>query len=182
MSDARKKKMTILVLMVAVAVALGAVQYVPIHRQEEELSRTLKAQSLTMDQIREKCGLLPTLHRQVLDLESCAAEYDRRLPPKKQFAQLWQEIAEIMDRNQLTDQLVRPGSEVCEDGLCMIPLQIECRGTLKQMFQFLQELEQFKRLVRIENIQLENDRELSGRLSFHAQAEVYYQAGGEDEG
>lgn len=175
MRDVQQKQVLVLVFLIAAAVALGAYQYLPIHRQNQELKKTLDAQTLTMDQIREKCSRLPVLHRQVLEQQPKALEYDRRLPSDKQFAHLWQQVAEIMNRSRLTDQLVRPGAQVCEGSICMIPLQIECKGTFEQIFTFLQDLERFDRLIRMESIQLQNDKALSGTLTLHATAQVYYQ-------
>lgn len=176
MKDNHKKQLLMLIAMIAATVALGGWQYYPIHRQKGEIRRTLEAQTMTMDQIREKCGRLPFLYREVLELEPRALEYDRRLPSDRQFALLWQQIAEIMNRNRLSDQLVRPGEQVCEEEICMIPLSIECTGTFEQIFGFFRDLETFDRLIRMEEIQLKNDKDLSGRLNLSARAQVFYQS------
>lgn len=181
MKESMQKHVLILSAMIVGAVALGAYQYTPIHRQKQELKKTLDAQALTKDEIQAKCSRLPVLHRQVLELGPRALEYDRRLPERKEFARLWQQIAEIMNRSQLSEQLVRPGTEVREGGLCVIPLQIEGMGTFEQIFTFFRELETFDRLIRMEAIQLQNDSDLSGRLHLVARAQVYYQSGGDNE-
>lgn len=181
MREDHKKQVIILSVLIVATVALGGWQYYPIHRQKEQIRKTLEAQTVTMDQIREKCGQLPLLHRQALELSPRALEYDLRLPADKQFALLWQQIAEIMNRHRLMDQLVRPGEQVCEGEICMIPLSIECAGTFEQVFGFFQDLETFDRLIRMEEIQLKNDKDLSGRLSLTARAQVFYRSGQKSE-
>lgn len=170
-----EKPMLLMVLLIVIGTGLGIFQYYPVHVQKRALKKTLSKQTTTMDEIKSHCVQLPILHRQVLDLQVKASEYNQCFPPNQQFAQLWQQIAQIMDKNQLQDQLVRPGEVVCDDQLCAIPLDIECSGTFEQLFQFFRCMEDFERLIRMEDISIRNSTDLSGIVTLNAKARVYYQ-------
>ena len=81
-----------------------------------------------------------------------------------------------MNACKLTDQLVQPGEELKSDQLCSIPLKLECRGSLEQLFAFFQAMEDMDRLVRLEEVQFENDSDFSAVVKLNAKANVYYQS------
>jgi len=172
-----KHPMLILLMLVFAAAALGAYQYYPIHLQRQSLKQTLSRQEMKMDEIQDYSERLPMLYQQVKGLEPKADEFSRRFPEDKGFSGLWQQIAEIMDRNHLSDQLVRPGQVVCSEEVCSIPLEIECSGTFADFFEFFRALEQYDRLIRMDEVHLRNDSELSGQLRLHARARVFYRPG-----
>ena len=161
--------------MLLAAAGLGAYQYYPVHLQQKALHQTLARQADKLDEIKGYSEKLPTLHRQVKTLDMQAEEFARLFPVDQGFSRLWHQIAEIMDNNHLSDQLVRPGEVTCEDDFCSIPLEIRCSGTFENIFEFFRELEQFERLIRMDQVQIKNDEEISGRLILQAQARVFYQ-------
>ncbi len=118
---------------------------------------------------------IPALRTQADDLRVKLADYDRKIPPDRQFADLWQRMAEIMNRHNLQDQNVQPGAETTCKIVGCIPIAIQCSGTLDQIFEFLKSLADFQRLIRIDELQLQNDADYSGRIKLNAAAKVYYQ-------
>ena len=80
-----------------------------------------------------------------------------------------------MDSNHLSDQLVRPGDVSCDPEFCSIPLEIRCSGTFEDVFEFFRAMEQFERLIRMDEVQIRNNAEISGRLTLLAKARVFYQ-------
>ncbi len=167
----------ILVLGAAILVGFGVFRYIPIVRKKLELKKQMAQQSLSMEEIKEYSRRLPELKLQIKELEGKQSDYLTKIPEGKQFSQLWQQIAEIMNECKLQDQLVQPGAEQKSDDLCCIPLQIECKGTLAQIFEFVQSVEQFDRLVCFEELQLENSDNFSAIVKMNAKVKVYYQPG-----
>jgi len=168
--------MLILMGLLLAAAALGAYQYYPVHVQRKALRQILSKQNDKLDEIRTYSEKLPMLHRQVLELEPRAEEFSRLFPEEQGFSQLWQQIAEIMNGNHLSDQLVRPGQINCSEGFCSIPLEIQCSGTFENIFEFFRSLERFDRLIRLEEVHLSNASDLSGTLTLQAKAKIFYQA------
>ncbi len=175
MKQVDKHQAIILVLAAVVMVAFGVFRYMPIVNKKIAMKEQMAQQSLPMEQIQEYSQRLPELKLQKKALEENQREYLTKIPEGKQFAQLWQHIAEAMNECRLEDQMVQPGIEEKSADVCCIPLKIECRGTLEQMFTFLQKLEKLDRLVCFEEIQLENSSDFSAVIKLNAKAKVYYQ-------
>ena len=57
-----------------------------------------------------------------------------------------------------------------------IPLTLECRGSLKQLFAFFQAMEDMDRLVRFEEVKFENDSDFNAVVKLNVKANVYYQS------
>ena len=70
--------------------------------------------------------------------------------------------------------MVQPDSEIEVDNLICIPVQIQCKGTMSQIFEFFKSLQNVERLVRIEQVQLKNDTDLNGHVTMTAKANIYY--------
>ena len=174
MKQIDKKQATILMLATVVLLGFGLFRYMPIVRKRMAMKKQLDSQSLSMEQIQEYSRLLPELNLQKRQLEEKLQTSAGKIPEGKQFAKLWQQIAEVMNECQLQDQLVQPETEMKSDELCCIPLRIECRGSLDQMFMFFQKLENFDRLVCFEDVQLENSSDLDAEIKLNAKANVYY--------
>jgi len=79
-----------------------------------------------------------------------------------------------MNKQNLKEQLVQPGSEIQSAEVNCIPINIECSGSLKQIFELFKSLNNFERLIRIESIRLINDKDFVGPLKMKVQASVYY--------
>lgn len=169
-----KQQVIILLLGAVVLVGFGIFRYAPIIRTKAELKTQMTEQSLSMDQIQVFSRRLPELHQQKEQLLRAVRSNAGKIPEGKEYAQLWQQIAEVMNACQLENQLVQPEAEKRSDELCCVPLKIECTGTLQQIFTFFQSLEKFERLICFEEVQLKNDNDLSAMLKLNARANVYY--------
>jgi len=174
MKNIDKQQMLILIAGAGLLIAFGVFRYVPIVRQKLMLKDQMTRQSLTMEQIQEYSRRLPELKQQQRRLTEQLQDNAGKIPEGKQFARLWQQIAEVMNTCNLRDQLVQPGNEKTSDELGCVPLTIQCTGSAEQMFQFFRMLEDFERLVCFDQVQLENDSEFSGNLKLNAKAKVYY--------
>jgi Tfp pilus assembly protein PilO len=92
----------------------------------------------------------------------------------RDFAGLWQQIAEVMNKHNLKDQIVQPGTEIHGQTLNCIPISMKCSGSLDQIFGFFQSLNDFERLIRVEQIKILNDSDFAGQLELDVKASVYY--------
>ena len=174
MKQIDKQQVTILILGAVVLFGFGLFRYMPIVRKRVALKEQMNHQSLSMEQIQEYSRLLPELNQQKRQLEDTIQTSSGKIPEGKQFARLWQQIAEVMNECKLQDQLVQPETEMKSDQLCCIPLRIECKGSLEQMFIFFQKLENFDRLISFEEVKLENSSDLDAEIKLNAKANVYY--------
>lgn len=164
-------------LLLVAALALGAYQYYPVHQQRKAFQSLLAEEELRLEEVRECSEHLPILLQQVRNLQPASKEFERLFPDEQGYSRLWQQMTETLARAQLSDQSIRPGETVCEDGLCSIPLEIRCTGSFEKIFDLLRSFEQLDRLIRLEEISMRNDENASGRLTLQARARAFYQAG-----
>jgi len=175
MKQIDKKQAMILVLAAVILLGFGVFRYMPIIHKRMALKEQMDQQSVSMEQIQEYSRLLPELNLEKRQLEDKLKASSGKIPEGRQFATLWEQIAEVMNECQLQDQLVQPETEMKSDELCCIPLRIECTGSLDQIFAFFRKLENFDRLICFEDILLENSSELDAEIKLNARANVYYQ-------
>jgi Tfp pilus assembly protein PilO len=170
-----KQQLMILLLGVVVSVGFGVFRYVPIVRQRCAIQKQMEQQNLVIDEICSLSILIPELKEQKNKLEKQLLPFEQKVPQGRNLATLWRQVAEVMNQCGLTDQLVQPGVEIKSEQLCSIPLTIECKGSLQQIFSFFQSLEEVSRLIRIEQVTLDRGTDLNSGVKMKAQASVYYQ-------
>ncbi|MHC4069117.1 MAG: type 4a pilus biogenesis protein PilO, partial [Planctomycetota bacterium] len=85
-------------------------------------------------------------------------------------------ITDLMDSHELKDQLVQPGKEVTSGRLNGIPISMQCKGDLKQMFKLFKSLAESERLIRIEQVKLSNAKDFSGDVTMQTKGVIYYRS------
>jgi Tfp pilus assembly protein PilO len=173
-----KQQWIILLVAAVVSVGFGVFRYVPIVRQKVAIREQLEQQNQIIDEICSLSVLIPELKNQKRQLEKQLLPFDQKVPQGRNLAPLWQQVAEVMNECGLTDQLVQPGVEIKSPELCSIPLTIECKGSMQQIFAFFRSLEEINRLIRIEQVTLDRGTDLESGVKLKAQANVYYQPDG----
>jgi type IV pilus assembly protein PilO len=171
-----KQQLIILGLSAVMLCGFGVFQYIPVIRQKHALREGMALQDQLSELICAQSALLPELKQQEKQLHETLIPFTQKVPQGRQFSQLWQQIADVMNACELTDQLVQPGKELKSDPLCSIPLTLECRGSVEQVFAFFQAMEEMDRLVRFEEVKLENDSDFNAVVKLNAKANVYYQS------
>jgi len=81
-----------------------------------------------------------------------------------------------MNEHNLMGQVIAPRKEVKAEKLNCIPVNMQCKGKLAQIFEFYRRLQGLDRLVRIEQVKLTNDSDYDGQVSMEARAVIYYRA------
>jgi len=170
-----KQQLVILCLSAVFALGFGIFHYVPVLREKRVISKEITDQRQLFEQVCSQSALLPELEREQKQLQQALMPFDRKIPHGRHFAKLWQQIADAMNQCNLTEQLVQPGEERKSEQVCSIPLTLECKGSLEQLFAFFEAIENMDRLIRIEEAIFENDSELNAVVKLTAKANVYYQ-------
>ncbi len=169
-----KQQLIILALASTIILGFGVFRYYPIARQTRAVQRAEADQQTESVLAEAQSHRLPTLYHQVKKLREDLRTYDEQIPESRCFAALYQQIAEVMSRHNLKEQLVQPDGEIEGVQLNCIPVTIKCSGTLNQIFELFKSLGGLERLIRIEHVQLENDKDFSGWIKADAKVNVYY--------
>lgn len=175
MKNLDRQQLIIVLLGVLVGGGFAIFRYIPIVRQKYTIQKEMEQQDQVIDEICSLSVLIPELKQQKNQLEKQLLPFEQKVPRGRNLAELWRHIAEVMNECGLTDQLVQPGAELKSDQLCSIPLTIECKGSMEQIFSLFKSLENVDRLVRVEEVNLENEKDFSSTVKMKARASVYYQ-------
>lgn len=172
----QRQQIIIIVLVCSIIAGFAMFLYYPLARQTKAVEQADAAQSAAAARVDERKRQLPVLREKAEALQRKLENFDEKLPRSREFALLWRQIADVMNKHNLKDQLVQPGNEIQGQQLNCIPISIRCSGRGEQIFEFLKSLEKLERVIRIEHFRLENDRDLRGWLRMSAEANVYYRS------
>jgi Tfp pilus assembly protein PilO len=148
--------------------------YLPLQKRLKPIKQARTAQSSVIAKAATQRGRLPEIRQQLQEMQTVVADFEANVPAQKSIGEFLQQIAKLMSQYSLTEQVVAPGKEIKGDGLNCIPVDMQCKGKLVQIFEFYKRLQDLDRLVRIEQVSLTNDADFSGRVSMQTMAIIYY--------
>jgi Tfp pilus assembly protein PilO len=119
---------------------------------------------------------IPTIREQLLQLQMAVENYERQIPVQRELGEFLQRIANLMNEHNLREQLIQPGKEIKAGELNCIPVNMQCKGGLSQIFEFYRRVQGLDRLVRIEHVKLVNDGGFSGEVIMQTKVVIYYRA------
>lgn len=152
--------------------------YMPSHKRLKAIRQARAEQTRVIAQAAAESEQLPVLEKQMAQLTKIVADYEAKVPLKRDLGTFLRQIANLMTKHNLTDQVVAPGTEMKTDDLNCIPVEMKCKGRLTQIFEFYNQLRELDRLIRIEQVTLANDDGFSGIIDMHTKAVIYYRTQG----
>jgi len=117
---------------------------------------------------------LPALREQLLKLQMTVGNYERQVPGRRELGVFLQQITNLMNEQNLKEQVIAPAAEIKMEKLSCIPVNVQCKGKLNQIFGFYKRLREMDRLVRIEQIKLVNEGDFSGEVCMQTNVSIYY--------
>lgn len=148
--------------------------YMPSHRRLQSLQATGMQQRRMIETAAAQGKELPALRTRLKNVEQIVEHYDAYVPQEVSLGAFLQDIARIMTEHHLTDQVVVPGREMESDAVRCIPVHVNCKGSLRDVFGFFHDFQAMSRLVRMEKVMLQNDHEFMGRVGMDADAVIFY--------
>lgn len=176
----RERQQT-MICVAAAAIVVGFLlfRYLPLQRRIKVVEQARASQRLAITRASAQSAQLPVLKEQLRKLEKTVEDYEANIPGQRDLGVFLQRIADLMNKHNLKDQLVQPGEEIETEELHCIPVSVQCKGGLKQIFGFFKSLQLLDRLVRIGEVRLINDKDFSGEVSVQAETIIYYRPKGE---
>ncbi len=149
-------------------------RYLPLRKKMKAVEKTRASQALVITKDMAKNEKLPALREEFEQLQSEVSNYERQIPADRELGTFLHKIADLMNGHNLKGQFIEPGEEIEGEELNYIPVNMKCKGRLKQIFEFYKSLQSLERLVRIEEVKLLNENNFSGEVNMQTQAVVYY--------
>lgn len=169
-----KQQITIFVLAGVMIGGFIVFRYLPLQQRIKAVKQEHAAQRLAIARASAESQQTATVKEQLLELQTAVENYEVNIPAQRSLGEFLQRIANLMNEHNLREQLIQPGNEIETDKLNCIPISIQCKGGLKQIFGFFRSLEQLDRLVRIEEVELVNGGDFSGEVGMQTKAAIYY--------
>jgi len=173
-----QKRQQIIICVLAVAVVSGflLLRYLPLRKKIKAVEQAKAAQTFAIAKASAESKQLPILEEQLLKLKVKVANYEENVPVQRDLGEFLRQIADLMNRHNLKEQVVAPAKEIKADELKCIPIDLRCKGKLAQIFEFYKQLQRLGRLIRIERMELVNDSDFSGEVSMQTKAVIYYRS------
>jgi Tfp pilus assembly protein PilO len=171
-----REKQQILICLIAVAVIGGFVlfRFLPLHRRINAVKQAKAAQMMIIAKGISDSEQLPLFTDQLFNLESKLSNFEANIPEQRALGTFVHQIAELMNQHNLKEQEIAPRTEIETDGLSCIPVNIQCKGELTQIFEFYQQLQELDRLIRIKQVKFTNDSDYIGEVSMETDVVIYY--------
>ncbi|MDD5327773.1 MAG: type 4a pilus biogenesis protein PilO [Phycisphaerae bacterium] len=167
-----------MICVVAVVMVCGFVlfRYLPLQKKIKSLRQTHSAQVLAASKASAESRQIPAMREHLLQLQTAVGNYQQQIPAQRDLGAFLQKIANLMNEHNLQGQMVQPGDEIKAGQLNCIPVNMQCKGRLSQIFEFYRQVQGLDRLIRIEYVKLANDGGFNGEVSMQTKAIIYYSA------
>jgi len=169
-----KQQVIIVVSAVVIIAGFCIFRCVPARKQSLALKQAKADGQSRQTANAAQAAQIPHLREKFQKMDDSIGNYDIKIPKSRNFAQLFEQIAGVMNECNLTDQLIQPDVEIEGDKLNCIPISIKCKGSLEQVFKLFGSLNDFDRLINIQSLKLTGDKDRSGIVEMAAEANVYY--------
>jgi len=154
-------------------------RYLPLHKRITAVEQAKADQRLTITKALSQSGQLGALKKQREDLDRRIGNYEAAVPAQGDVGPFLRRITNLMNEHNLDEHNIQHGTEVEAEELNCIPISMQCKGQLKQIFEFFGSLKKLERSVRIEKIKLLNDQDFGGEVTMQTDAVIYYSSDAE---
>jgi Tfp pilus assembly protein PilO len=173
MRNIDNQQIIIIVVAIISIGGFGVLRYLPLASKTKSIKAARAEFHSGDDDVKTQARQLPILIARMERTKKQIGNYDRKIPFGRRFATLYDEIADVMKKHNLSEQLIQPGSEVVGTEIASIPISINCSGRLEEVFEFFRSIESFERVIRIENLEMKSELD-QDIVDVKAAAVVYY--------
>ncbi|MBN1392921.1 MAG: type 4a pilus biogenesis protein PilO [Sedimentisphaerales bacterium] len=173
-----RERQQIAICATAAAMICGFVlfRYLPLQSRMKSLKQAHIEQMLIISRASAANQQMPAVREQLQQLQTAVEKYELQIPSQRELGEFLQKTANLMNEHNLNVQMIQPGREIQAGKLNCIPVNMQCKGKLPQIFEFYKCLQKLDRLVRIERVKLVNDSGFSGEATMQTEVVIYYRA------
>lgn len=170
------EKKQIIILVIAAVVFGGFVlfRFIPLSREISTVKSARAGQNLTIARAVSDSEQLKVFTNQLHMLQDKLDNYELNIPKQKDLGLFLKKISELMDNHNLKDQAIQPLEEKRINELICIPVSMECKGSLNDIFEFYKNLQELDREIRIKQVKLKNGSDFSGEVKMETEIVIYY--------
>lgn len=150
-------------------------EYLPRHESIKSVEKARAAQALNIERAQTKKSEISILQGKAEVLKTKVCNYEKQVPRDRNLGDFLQNIADLMNQQKLSGQLIEPEKEIKSGDLQCIPVNMRCSGSLTQLFEFYKMLQKMDRLIRIDQVKLLSKSTVNGEVTMQTRAIIYYQ-------
>lgn len=169
-----RKQIAICVAAAVITAAFLLFCYLPLQKRIKAAEKAEASQRRFITKASMEKAQMPALREQLLKLRKTVGNYQASIPSQTDLGVFLQQMADLMSKHNLKEQVIVPGKEIVTKKLSCIPVDMQCKGKLAQVFEYYKGMQGLDRLVRIEKIEFINDSDFSGEVSMRAKVVIYY--------
>jgi len=169
-----RRQIVICVLTGAVVGGFLLFRYLPLRKKAKAVEQMQITQTFAVIKELTESRQLPILEEQLLKLQAKVTNYEANIPVQRDLGVFLHRVADLMNEHNLKEQVVAPCREIEAGELKCIPVDMQCKGNLAQVFEFYKQLQGLDRLVRIEKIELVKDGDFGGEVNMQTKMVIYY--------
>lgn len=169
----------LIIFIAAGAVVAGFVffRYLPLKRKIKAVEKKKAEYVITLGKATAEGKQMAALKTQLAKMQTVAGNYNQQVPSDRDLGGFLHTIAKLMSAHELKNQMVQPAEEIEVKNLYCIPILMQCKGGLSEIFAFYKSLQELDRLVRIEQVNLDNKDDFDGEVRMRTKATIYYRPG-----
>jgi len=114
------------------------------------------------------------LRQSVAALASRIGDYDARIPGQASLGPFLEDLARFVDARHIVQDAIEPGKPVEANGVVTLPITLKLRGPFQSIFGFVQDIEQMKRVTRVERFATMADEKAPGEVSVELRLQTFY--------
>lgn len=164
-----------IVAVLATAFGLGALR--PGLTQLKAQRQKLDAEALKVREEQSSIGDISELYASIVDLDQQMEDFRHRLPMDREFGEFLNALAENIKKSGIEDYIVEPRSprtidetKLPEDlfivkGTTVLPVRVAFDCSFGPALEFLNQMEELKRLTHVESLRMVNQADQPGKVS-----------------
>lgn len=169
-----KTQVALIIISAGLIILFFTMVYLPMNAQINVFRSKCRNTGMYIQKVNAQTDRIQELDKKLKELNERMTIYERLVPESRNLGQFLQDMAALMDNYELKDQYIKPGTETNVLKLKCIPVDMKCKGKLKQLFDFYKSLESMDRLIRIESVRFVNDKNFNGEITMETKAAVFY--------
>jgi len=177
----QRYKLVILAAAGAVVMAIFVFWYVPLQRSKARLIQAKMARQSALRQRQTQMQQLPKFGEQIERLRAEVGDFHSKIPAgRPAYGGFLEQITWLMNKHNLQEQSVQPQQQIEAEQVNCIPVNVQCKGSLGEIFEFFKSLQSqsgLKRQIRIAHVELANEQQLNpdkSQVSMRACIGIYY--------
>jgi type IV pilus assembly protein PilO len=167
----------IVFFILVVGVALVAYQYMikPANEHLAEAKLRVSAKLEKLKEFEEATAAAEDLTKQLVQLQEAIDFFESKLPPTSEIHKVLKNVTVIAQQQGLLPKVIKTEKIENNSGYIEQPLKMQLVGNFNSFYSFLLEIEKLPRIMKINQLKLEKQKDQEGQITADIIVSIYFQ-------